>query len=685
MTGTARRGGWLAAALLGAWGVPFLADLAHLDALLPLLVWIATAALLPGGTTVLDRLVIAFAALVAAVCVAGLVLTVWPPQLSPVPVAGTALTALVLLAAVSGRRPRWPGTPFAWRDGPVLVVAVVATVVAWAPVAGRDPTGRLAVVLSGEDLSRHFMIFDWIGRSGGYLFERDTTAGLLDPGYVNYPQGSHLVAALLERFREPAGQVDAYMSLSHYLDYTLGAYVFLAVAVAWAVSWVWAGVLRPAWAVVTYAVLAAVVCFGDLLTLITRGYPSQLTGLALLVVLVALAARPLAAGPLAASPSTAGQATTPAVSGTQLVLVGALTAASSFVYYFYTPLAVLAVVAWAWPRRAALRRRPLLVAVTALATAALSAVTPLVNQAADPLGALTYGGPAVKPSTSWLAVLTLLGVLTFAGRGRPGARASWRDPVRRTLLVVALGTVAFVVALLAARFALGQGVTYYLKKGLYGLLVLELIVLGGFGATAVTAVGEATMFGRLRGVGKRAPRWLAPVVAVSVALGLLAGARVVDPRPARGVPIFLPVPAAGSNYGRAYAEGRLALPAHAAAVVRAARGQPEAPRGRLIVFWDAYGRGYDFYAAQWANALDRRLDAGTTAAMVKIPQPRPAGDELEKLLTSLTDRPDGARPVEVVTRSDAVAARVEAFRAAHPGADPTVLRLPGDCGAVCLK
>jgi hypothetical protein len=285
----------------------------------------------------------------------------------------------------------------------------------------------------------------------------------------------------------------------------------------------------------------------------------------------------------------------------------------------------------------------------------------------------------------WLAVLTLLGGAVFVGRGRLRAWAVWTDPVRRTLLTVMVGTVGFVAALVAARFALGPGVVYYLKKGLYGLLAVELILLGGLGATASEAISASlTSSGRLGWV-KRAPRWSPTIASLAVALLVLGGSGVIDPRPARGSLIFLPAPQAGSNYGRAYAEGRLALPEHAAAVVRAVETQPEARAGRLIIFWDAYGRGYDFYSAQWANALDRRLDQDALAAMVEIPKPRPVGDELEKLLTTLAPGAAKARAVEVVTREDATAARVEAFRANHPGADVTVLRLAGDCGAKCRK
>ncbi len=650
-----------ATSVLAAWLVPVLAHLAHADAVVPVLVWLVTASLLRGRTTLVDRLVIAFAVLIGAVCVAGLLFSVWPPHLAPVAVGGASLTVLALVSAVTGRRPRLPSPVLAWRDLPVVLVGAVAALVAWAPVAGRDATGRLAVMFTGEDLSRHFMIFDWMRRTGGYLFTSGTVGDRLDADFRVYPQGSHLVAAVLEQFRHPSGSLDVYTSFHDYVDYTLGAYVFFAVVIAWSLSWVWAARQSAAWAVVSYTVLATAVCFGSFLTMITRGYPSQLTGLGLLVALIALAARPIREG-----------------AGTeQLVLLGILFVGLSFVYYFYLPLALLAIVAWALPWRG--RVGPTV--AIAVPVVILAAVMPLVNIGTGTLSILTYGGPAVGPPARWLGILTILAALVTVGTGHPLRWPLWTDPVRRTLMIVMVGTIAFITGLVVLRYAMGTGVVYYVKKGLYALLIVDLILLGGLGATARELAGDR--------MDRTWPAWLrrvaAPVAAIAVAVLILAGARVLDPAPARGLGIFLPVPATGTNYGRAYAAGRLAVPEQADAAVRAARAAGGTPDGRLVLFWDSYGRGWDFYAAQWANVLNRRLDAATMAAMVQIPRERRSGDELEKLLDSVDAEAGPATPVLLVTREDATGARVAAYRAAHPRADIRVLRLPGTCGDRCLR
>jgi hypothetical protein len=101
------------------------------------------------------------------------------------------------------------------------------------------------------------------------------------------------------------------------------------------------------------------------------------------------------------------------------------------------------------------------------------------HQANDTVSGLTYGGPAVSPPLGLLAALALLGCAVLAGRGRPRAWGVRADPVRRTFPLIMVGAVGFVAALVAAQFALGPGVVYYLKKGIYALLAIEMILLGG--------------------------------------------------------------------------------------------------------------------------------------------------------------------------------------------------------------
>ena len=94
--------------LVLAWLLPVVLDAVHLAWLLPPLILLATASLLRVGSTLLDRIIVALAILLGAVCLGGVVLSLWPWALAPVPVAGTALTVLVVAAVRLRRAPRLP-------------------------------------------------------------------------------------------------------------------------------------------------------------------------------------------------------------------------------------------------------------------------------------------------------------------------------------------------------------------------------------------------------------------------------------------------------------------------------------------------------------------------------------------------------------------------------------------------
>src|SRR5207249_1601609 len=102
-------------------------------------------------------------------CCAGLVFSIWPWHLHPVPVAGVAFTAVLGLAVVGRRRwtrPRWPtGASLAGYAAGVGVVVVVL-----APFVPQDLGARLGLFVQGEDLARHVVLTETIGAVGGYAF-----------------------------------------------------------------------------------------------------------------------------------------------------------------------------------------------------------------------------------------------------------------------------------------------------------------------------------------------------------------------------------------------------------------------------------------------------------------------------------------------------------------------------------
>ncbi|TDC40274.1 hypothetical protein E1211_01975 [Micromonospora sp. 15K316] len=161
--------------LVVAWIVPLLAYALNLAGLLPPLVLVLTAALLRVGRTLLDRLVLAAALLLGAICAAGLIFSYWPWGLHPVPVAGAALTVLLGYALVTGVRPRLP-RPTAAALAPVLAAVLATLALAWPYLRADGLAGRLAYAMTGEDNSRHLAAMEGIRAVGGYLFAHSDAA-----------------------------------------------------------------------------------------------------------------------------------------------------------------------------------------------------------------------------------------------------------------------------------------------------------------------------------------------------------------------------------------------------------------------------------------------------------------------------------------------------------------------------
>ncbi len=174
--------------------VPAACHLLRADWVVPPLILVATASLLRGGQTLLDRLMLALMLLLGTACAAGLLLSVWPWGLDPPAVGGLALAVLVVIGTVLNRTPRLP------RPRPADALPVLAALGGFAyPGASylrADFAGRINRAMAGEDLGRHLSIFDSIRQMGGYLFLDPTEAGRhVYAGIIRYPQGFHFIAA----------------------------------------------------------------------------------------------------------------------------------------------------------------------------------------------------------------------------------------------------------------------------------------------------------------------------------------------------------------------------------------------------------------------------------------------------------------------------------------------------------
>jgi hypothetical protein len=480
--------GWVAG-LAGAWLLPLGTHWIGIDWLLPPLVVVGVMALQRAGRTVLDRLVLAVAQLFGALCVAGLLITVWPWHLHPVAIAGTALTVLLVIAAATGRRPRLPARV---PPGDLLVwlATIAVAVLAFVPFALRDLGARIGIVATGEDMARHFLLFDMIGHVGGYAFLHGSVPAGYGTGMKDYPQGTHLLYAVLDRFARSADRnADGVTAMDVLLWCHFGTYVFFALAVLWAARRVSGPGPTAATLLPVLAGVVGVLYFGDLLTLFLRGYPNELLGLALVAILTAILARPL---------SRARE---------QITTVAALLVGISFTYHLFLPYAFAATAAWAWASRAALRRQLVTVAV-ACAFLPLTLLMPLANKPSGTGTLLLAPGTAFagdRPVLAIVLLVALAGLIIRDGR---------RTPARRMLAVEVGIAVALVIVLLAYQSVMIGHSVYYFEKLVHMLLVVGLVALGS----------TARLLPRVR-LGKgSALRRLAPGIAGALAVAaFLAG------------------------------------------------------------------------------------------------------------------------------------------------------------------
>jgi hypothetical protein len=457
--------GWVVA-LVGAWVVPAATHLVGVDWLLPLIVVGVAVGLFHGSRLLLDRVVLVLAQGFGALCVAGLVFSVWPWGLHPVAMGGAALTALVGYAAVTGRR--WtPPRRFPAADRLTALAAAGVAVLAAVPFAVRDLGGRVGLLATGEDMGRHLMLTDVIGLVDGYAFLHPARAEPyladgLEVGLRTYPQGVHFAYAAASRFlRSSGGDTDAVSQAGITIWLYVATFGFLALAVLWAVRRVAgpafadpAGALRL---LPVLAVAGAWLTFSDPIAVFARGYPNQLAAMALVAVLTAVVVRPLPRF------------------GDQVGLLVLLLVGVSFTYHLYLPYAGLA--AAIWTVRAGLwtpgRRRALLtVVVAALLAAPVLLITPLLTlqgAGAAILGSAGTALPIDRPATALLAGLVVAGLVAAGGL---------RAPARRTGLATLVATVA-VTAVLGLYQLITVGRTaYYFEKLAHAGIVVGLVLLG---------------------------------------------------------------------------------------------------------------------------------------------------------------------------------------------------------------
>jgi hypothetical protein len=395
---------WLVAAVGAGWVVSALAILAHAGLILLPLAVLCVASLLRVGRGLVDRLMVATFLTAAGLIVGGLVFSLWPWGLDPVPVAGVMFTVIAVVAWLTGRRPRLP-LRFSGSDLVLAAVGLGALVLELRPVGWVSGLGRFAMDAPSEDRVAHFAFFDAIHRLGGYPMLDQTAAKtwIQSPAQASYPTGSHLLYTIVDIFlrstTDPGPSVAAF---SRYFYLVLAGYAFMLVAVMWAARWLITPLVTGWRVVAVTAVIGAILVGGPYFALVTAGFDSEVVGLTFLVLTVAVAVRP------------------PARLPERLLLLGAGVVLIAYVYYLFLPIAALAAVASILVHRD-LRRSWRVVAAVAVAVGVISAI-PLVFLLTSSLSlhsqALAAGASLAMPRSSVTAatVASLALLLTVTGR-----------------------------------------------------------------------------------------------------------------------------------------------------------------------------------------------------------------------------------------------------------------------------
>ncbi|MGC5310829.1 hypothetical protein [Micromonospora zamorensis] len=484
--------------LLACWLVPLAANAAHAAWLLPPVVLLGTASLLRSGRSLLDRVVLAFALLAGLTCAVGLLFTVWPWGLHPVPVTGLALTVLTLAAVLSQRAPRLPRP--SWSDLVSLAAAALAAGYLATPYLRAGSFGqRLNLAMVGEDNGRHPALVDVIGRVGGYLFlDPDTAREQIFSGLVHYPQGWHFTTALLDGFLRSAGDPPTGARLmDHYVLWCLLTFAGLLLALIWAAQHV-AGPLHPLRRLVLIIAVTALVLGTELPRLLVAGYPSETFGLSLSAILVALVVRPLYR------------------LREQLILVGALLIGIGFSYYLFLFPTGAMLLCWLIADRRRLRARAGTVAAIAVPTAALAPLIPLLGLlVAGQSEALAAPG-GTPPVETYNTMLGLGAAVVAAVLVRTNlAESTWR----RYLVTLAVA-LFFSASMAAVNLANGTQPAYYFGKTAH--LVIAVLIIGAAALARLLPVPAQSTDSepRRRPITSALP---AVATAVLVTLAVLAG------------------------------------------------------------------------------------------------------------------------------------------------------------------
>jgi hypothetical protein len=637
--------------LAAAWLLPIITQVLHADWLLLVVLLIGIGSLLRAGYFLLDRLMLAGILLTGTLIAGGLLFSLWPWGLEPVPVAGTLLTILVAIGMLTGRRPRLP-LRFCGTDAIIVGAGVVTAAILCAPLAGRSFVSRLPYMTADEDKFTHFSIFDTIHRLGGYLFLHPTkmSASIGEGTAKVYPQGSHYLYVLLDIFlRSTVNPGPTPAEYSRYFIYTLIGFGFLVVAVTWSARWIAGPAMsgwRRAFICAAVAILAAV---GPLVYLISAAFDSETIGLALLALTVAVTARP------------AGR------SKEQVLVAAAALIALFYAYNLYGAVASLGIIVAAVVYRRRLLRHWVFTAVTAAVAVPVALLPSVVGLfSAGISGATTQLdaiGIVIPISMILLVGLALVVVSSMA------TRTGRRSGVWRALSAQLALTAACAVGVGLYQLSTVGHTSYYFYKILTAGYVICLV---GFGAAGLLLKPVRAKESVPRWRIELLPSLYAAVVAAALAFVVVAASAIVQ----GGVQ-------PGASFLDSWWSGRVTSPISPPLDVldRAhvlADGKP------TLVLYSNWGRGNSILS-YFASVLNRDMNVTqpTVTATYNIGPIMGAGDRgydrlrraddirLEHFIIS-----SGVRHFRVIVSDRDLDAMLRSFAAAHPGLAMTVIYMP---------
>lgn len=461
---TARALPWYITAGIGlaaAFVVPLVLHAAGLDwVILPLLL-LGAASLLRSGDTLLDRLVLGGLVTAGALLSAGLLFSLWPWGLSPLPVGWFTLSALVVAATLSARRPQLP-LKVAWSDGVVVGSGLAAFYAAYRPLANLDAIQRLRYTAGSLDRMAHFALFDTIRHTGSYAFLDQEVArrSVQTPTEAVYPQGSHFLLALTETWLRSGSRAGTgAIEVERYFILVLGQYALLVMCIVWSACWIAGRATSQVGRLLVALVAAGFALLGPLAALIPSGANSEICGLIFVALVAALTVRPL--------PNVREQ----------VIAMAALAIAVVYSYNLYGLFVIVALAvsalayrAWWWPDRGFV----IAVGIPAVAIAALPWVFTVAARFDVRKQVLMSGtGIPIAP----LLVLCVAGVAALPFASRVARRTvAWRGFLVQ-VVAVALTLGAF--ALYEMHGAAAD--SYYLRKMVTAAYVGLLPCLGTLG------------------------------------------------------------------------------------------------------------------------------------------------------------------------------------------------------------